>query len=59
MVGKTLMYSCHSHGLGWNANHTSPKCNKKKEGHKDDSTINNMMGGCNLIMTNRRPQPDG
>ena len=59
MVGKTLMYYCHSHGLGWNANHTSPQCNKKKEGHKDDATINNMMGGCNVIMTNRRPRPDG
>ena len=59
IVGETRMYYCHSHGLGWNPNHTSPKCSNKKEGHKDDATINKMQGGCNTIMTNRRARVEG
>lgn len=38
---------CWSHGTTTNLNHTSQTCNYKKEGHKDEATINNRMGGSN------------
>ena len=33
---------CWSHGA---CNHTGMECNRKKEGHKDEATFNNRMGG--------------
>ena len=50
----TWMYYCWSHGLCTNDAHTSIKCTRRKEGHKEEATADNMMGGCNLI---RRPNP--
>ena len=47
------MHCCWTHGLGKNRNHTSATCNNKAEGHKDDATADNMMGGNNKIMTAR------
>jgi hypothetical protein len=47
------MYYCWSHGLGTNKNHTGPTCNRKKEGHKDEATADNMMNGNNTIMDRR------
>ena len=47
------MYYCWAHGLGKNRNHTSATCKNKAEGHKDDATADNMMNGCNKIMTGR------
>ena len=47
------MYYCWTHGLGTNPNHTSPTCQHKAEGHKDDATVSNMQGGSNTIMTRR------
>ena len=44
------LYYCWSHGLGRNRNHTSATCNRKRDGHKDEATINNMMGGSNILM---------
>ena len=52
--GGIKMYYCWTHGLGKNANHTSATCNNKAEGHKDDATADNMMGGNNKIMSGRR-----
>ena len=49
------MYYCWTHGLGKNRNHTSPTCKNKAEGHKDEATADNMMGGNNKIMSGRRP----
>jgi len=48
------MYYCWTHGLGKNRNHTSCNCNNKGEGHKDEATADNMMGGCDRIMSGRR-----
>lgn len=39
-AGHTLY--CWSHGL---CNHKGPDCRKKKEGHKDEATLENRMGG--------------
>jgi len=47
---ETRMYYCWTHGLGLNSTHTSATCTNRAEGHKDDATVSNMQGGCNLIM---------
>ena len=36
---------CWSHGFMQNADHTSLTCRNKKEGHKDEATATNKMGG--------------
>ena len=51
--GGVKMYYCWTHGLGKNRNHTSATCNNKAEGHKDEATADNMMGGNNKIMSAR------
>ena len=33
---------CHTHGA---CNHDSPDCRSKAEGHKDEATFQNRMGG--------------
>lgn len=53
----SCMYYCWSHGLGKNRAHVSRTCNQKKEGHKDDATADNMMGGNNRIYDNRTRRP--
>lgn len=50
----TKMYYCWSHGLGKNSAHTSATCQNKKEGHQDEATADNLRGGANTIMGNRR-----
>ena len=51
------MYYCWSHGLGTNKDHTSKTCTKKAQGHKEDATVDNMMGGNNTIrrLSGERP----
>lgn len=36
---------CHTHGYDMHDDHTSVTCNIKAEGHLDDATFNNKMGG--------------
>jgi hypothetical protein len=48
------MYYCWSHGLGTNPIHTSARCTHPNEGHIRESTVTNMQGGNNTIMTGRR-----
>ena len=36
---------CWTHGLLRSASHTSKNCNFKKDGHQDDATLTNQMGG--------------
>jgi len=43
------VYYCWTHGLSQNAAHTSSKCTNKSEGHCDNATLTNMMGGNNRI----------
>ena len=44
--GENVTY-CWSHGITKNRYHNSKTCKRKKEGHQDDSTLNNRMGGSN------------
>jgi hypothetical protein len=46
--GKKMAY-CYTHGASINLSHTSATCAKRCEGHKEAATMDNMMGGCNLI----------
>jgi len=46
-----LMYYCWTHGLGLNQRHTSANCERPKEGHQVTATADNIMGGCNIIMS--------
>ena len=46
-----IMYYCWSHGLGLNSRHTSITCERQKQGHQVTATADNIMGGCNIIMT--------
>jgi hypothetical protein len=52
------MYYCWSHGLGTNPKHTGHQCHNKKEGHNDDATADNLLGGCNTIMAPTRRNPN-
>jgi len=58
-IGDLYMYYCWSHGLGLNRGHTSCTCKRKKEGHQDDATADNMKGGNNRIMNGPRTKRDG
>lgn len=49
---QTLHY-CWSHGLGPNPSHTSATCRRQIPGHRVDSVLTNMFGGCNLIHRRR------
>jgi hypothetical protein len=42
------MWYCWSHGLGKNRAHFSKQ--NKKPGHQDTATVDNRMGGSNIIM---------
>jgi hypothetical protein len=53
VVDGTNWFYCHTHGLGPNPKHTSATCKNPAEGHEKTATINNMMGGCNLIFPAR------
>ena len=44
--GENVTY-CWSHGITKNRRHNSKTCKRKKEGHQDDATLNNRMGGSN------------
>jgi hypothetical protein len=55
------MYYCWTHGLGKNRAHTSLLCNTKAADHKDNATVDNMLGGNNTIMQccpPSRPHPN-
>ncbi len=54
--GTPITY-CWSHGITKNLNHNSKTCSRKKEGHKDNATLNNRMGGCNERCKARSVQP--
>ena len=45
---------CWSHGVTQNLRHNSQTCNRKKQGHKDDATYQNRMGGTDMINTSRK-----
>jgi hypothetical protein len=46
-------YYCWSHGLHTNKNHTSLTCRNQAEGHRTEATLQNMLGGCNVIQRRR------
>lgn len=45
------VYYCWSHGLSNFEVHTSKTCNRRKEGHKEDATKDNQMGGSTKNIT--------
>jgi len=47
------MYYCWTHSLGFNCNHTSTTCSKPADGHNTSTTVKNLHGGNNTIMSNR------
>jgi hypothetical protein len=49
----TTLYYCWSHGAGRNHQHTSETCQFPAPGHRTESTIGNMLGGCNTIQRRR------
>ena len=49
-----IMYYCWSHGLGLNRGHTSANCERPKAGHQITAATDNLMGGCNYIMSRSR-----
>ena len=51
--GKPLSY-CHSHGITMNLKHNSKNCIRKKQGHKDEATLQNKLGGCEDRMKPRK-----
>jgi hypothetical protein len=51
--GNTGIYYCWTHGMTFNAAHTSATCAHKNEGHKDTATLRNMLGGTNKIPRKR------
>ena len=50
---------CWSHGITRNLKHNSKDCKRKKEGHKDEATLTNKMGGCTERCKARAPATDG
>jgi hypothetical protein len=56
--GGTMMYYCHSCGIGFNPKHTSATCTQTKDGHQLLATMHNRMkGAANLFnaRTHRKP----
>lgn len=43
------MYYCWSHGLTPNNTHNSKTCTSRQPGHRDEATVDNMLGGCCVI----------
>jgi len=52
------MYYCWMHSLGFNQTHTSASCSNLAEGHHTTTTVKNMQGGNNTIMSNHCHQPE-
>jgi len=42
---------CWLHGITQNLYHNSCNCKRKKDGHKDEATYNNRMGGSNVVLS--------
>lgn len=56
MGGRIKMYYCHTHGLGYDREHTSITCNRKAPGHVDSATVIDMQGGTQKIAKYRAPR---
>jgi hypothetical protein len=48
---------CWTHGATFGAGHTSKTCNKRAEGHNENATFANMMGGNNTMMRSKGEVP--
>lgn len=51
----TELKYCWSHGF--NPSHRGHKCKNKQDGHRDEATVDNMMGGINTINRQRNEKP--
>jgi hypothetical protein len=47
------LFYCWTHGAGHNKEHTSSNCKNPQAGHRCEATLNNMLGGNNLIHRQR------
>ena len=47
---------CWSHGVTQNLFYNSYTCKRKKEGHKDDATNGNRMGGSDMVQAQCNPR---
>lgn len=56
IVSDIPQFYCWSHGLGLNSNHTSRTCIRKADGHRDEATLGNMLGG-NFTIQRKRNEP--
>ena len=54
-AGKGITY-CYTHGITQNLQHNSKTCARKCEGHKDNATLHNKMGGSTNTMQARKPR---
>ena len=49
---RSSTHYCWTHGRTFNSNHTSKNCTQRKDGHKENATLNTRLGGsdrnCNL-----------
>jgi len=54
-AGKSITY-CFTHGITQNLQHNSKTCARKCDGHKDNATLNNKMGGSTNTMQARKPR---
>jgi hypothetical protein len=51
------IYYCWSHGIHGNPRHTSVTCRSRAEGHKEEATLMDIMGGCTDVKLGRnRPK---
>lgn len=49
----TGVHYCWTHGVGFNAEHTSGSCRAPQTGHRSEATISNMLGGNNFVRRQR------
>ena len=51
--GRPVSY-CWTHGVTRNLHHSSKSCSRKNEGHKEEATFGNRMGGSDIIQQPRK-----
>jgi hypothetical protein len=51
------VYYCWSHGVTGNPRPTSATCQSRSDGHKEEATLTDIMGGCQAIKIGRNKTP--
>ena len=50
---------CWTHGISRNLKHNSHTCTRRREGHKEQATLHNRMGGSNNVLQEKRQSSKG